>query len=122
MCYDFPTGLVLIYIGGLLLGIGFAWTTTTIVRYVVNVWSRENKGTIMGLILCFNGVGGAIAVNMLTPIIESNVNGYKTAYFIIAGIVLIIFLLMLFLFRDKPKNATEEQTQTQSKKVVEEIG
>ena len=37
LCYAFPTGLVLIYIGGLLLGIGFAWTTTTIVGYVVNV-------------------------------------------------------------------------------------
>ena len=45
------------YIAGTLLGIGFSWTTTTMVGCVVNRWCKENKGTIMGAILAANGLG-----------------------------------------------------------------
>ncbi|MBR2871463.1 MAG: MFS transporter [Clostridia bacterium] len=103
ICYAMATNLVLIYIGGILLGVGFGWTTTTMVGYVVNVWSKENKGTIMGVILCANGVGGAVAVQILTPVINASATGYKTSYFIVATIVAVIALLMIVFFKNRPK-------------------
>ena len=109
LCYAFATNLLLIYIGGTLLGIGFSWTSTTIVGYVVNVWSKKNKGTIMGLILCSNGIGGAIAVNILNPIISASLDGYKTAYLIVASVVALIFILMLFFFKNRPSIVEEEE-------------
>ena len=52
--YATATNIILFYLGGTLLGIGFSWTSTTMVGYVVNIWCKENKGTIMGAILASN--------------------------------------------------------------------
>lgn len=94
--------LVLLYIGGILLGIGFAWVGTTMVGYVINMWCKKNKGTIMGTVLASNGVGGAIAVQIIEPIIRSAETGYRKAYLFIAMLMLTFLFLYLFLFRDKP--------------------
>lgn len=118
ICYALATNLVLIYVGGILLGVGFGWTTTTMVGYVVNVWSRENKGTIMGVILCANGVGGAIAVQILTPVINASTTGYKTSYFIVATIVALIALLMIIFFKNRPKKVEENYKPVQIKKRI----
>ena len=62
LCYALATNVLLLYLGGILLGIGLSWTTTTMVGYVINIWSKNNKGTIMGAVLAANGVGGEILV------------------------------------------------------------
>ena len=118
ICYAIATNLVLIYIGGVLLGVGFGWTTTTMVGYVVNVWSKENKGTIMGVILCANGVGGAIAVQILSPVINASATGYKTSYFIVAAIVATIALLMIIFFKNNPKGSKEIDKSIQINKRI----
>jgi len=43
LLYSFANGLILIYVAGTLLGIGFSFTTTTMVGYVVGIWCSENK-------------------------------------------------------------------------------
>ena len=67
LCYALATNVLLLYLGGILLGIGLSWTTTTMVGYVINIWSKNNKGTIMGAVLAANGVGGALALVTPTP-------------------------------------------------------
>ena len=116
LCYATAENLILIYVGGALLGIGFSWTTTTIVGHVVNVWCKENKGTIMGAILASNGLGGAIAIQVVGSIIDPEMTGsYRKAYFLIALIMAVMALILLLLFRDKPKNA-DASTLTVSEK------
>ena len=112
LCYALATNVVLLYLGGILLGIGLSWTTTTMVGYVINIWSKENKGTIMGAVLAANGVGGAVAIQIVSPIIESkgDTPGYKLAYFVIAAILFCVGTLIVTLFRNKPKNASESLT------------
>lgn len=112
--YAVAANIFLFYLGGILLGVGFSWTTTTMVGYVVNVWCRENKGTIMGAILASNGIGGAIAMQIVTPIIEGESAGYKTAYFLISIILAVLFVLLLLFFKDK--KAIAEQNGEESKK------
>ncbi|MBR5139880.1 MAG: MFS transporter [Clostridia bacterium] len=107
LSYALAEHVLVLYLGGILLGIGLSWTTTTMVGYVVNIWSKENKGTIMGAVLAANGVGGALAVQIVSPIIESNgrILGYKLAYFVIAIILLSVGTIVVSVYRDRPKNA-----------------
>lgn len=107
--YACAANVFMLYLGGCLLGIGLSWTTTTMVGSVVNRWCFEKKGTIMGAILAANGLGGALATQVVSPIIESGAEGYRKAYFVVALILVCVGLVVTVLFRDKPKNATVAQ-------------
>lgn len=101
LCHAFAKSLVLIYVGGLLLGLGLSWAGTAIVGYIVNQWFKENKGTIMGIILASNGLGSTIATYTIKPVIELSATSYKQAYLLIGLTILIVALLFLFLYREK---------------------
>lgn len=103
------------YLAGMFLGLGLAWTTTTIIGYVVNKWCKKNRGTILGAILATNGLGGALATQIVSPIIVSAPDGYKKAYFLIAIIVAIIGVLAVIFLKDKKKD-DEEQAESSPKK------
>ena len=70
LVYSFATELWQFYIGGALLGVGLSWCTTTMVGYVVGKWFKENKGTVMGVILASNGLGATLAIQIVGPIID----------------------------------------------------
>lgn len=92
------------YIGGIFLGIGLSWTTTTMVGAVVNKWCKKNKGTIMGIALASNGIGAAIAIQILTPIIYESGNpfGYRASYRLVAVILLVVAVIMMVFFKNAP--------------------
>ncbi len=96
------------YAGGVLLGLGIAWTTTTMVGYVVNLWCRERKGTIMGAVLACSGVGAVIGTQLLSPIInrEGDVFAYRSAYRLAAVILLAAGIVVVALYRDHPAGET----------------
>jgi len=110
LVYSVATNFLVFCIGGCFLGIGLAWTTTTMVGCVVNKWCKESKGTIMGAILAANGFGGALATQIISPVIyqEGNTNGYKSAYFLIAMIILVVGIFIQLFFRENPKNSSSE--------------
>ena len=110
MVYSFATNTVVFCIGGALLGLGLSFTTTTMVGAVVTRWCKKNKGTIMGLALASNGIGGAIAIQILGPIISSGVFAYKNAYRLVAVILAAMLVLIILFFRSYPKTS-EENTQ-----------
>jgi MFS family permease len=95
----------LFYVSEILSGVGFSLSGTGMVGCVVTRWSPENKGTIMGAILCANGIGGAVAAQIVTPMInnEENIFGYQDAYKLVAVLLVVTMLVFLLLFREKPK-------------------
>ena len=99
--------LWLFYVGGVLLGIGLSWTGTSMMSIVVNRWCKSNKGTITGAILAANGLGGAIAVQIISPIIfeEGNPFGYRNSYRIVAIILAVMLALIVVFFKEAPKGA-----------------
>lgn len=103
VCYATATNILLFYLGGALLGIGFSWTGTTMVGCVIGKWCRENRGTIMGAVLAANGVGGAIAIQVLSPIIEAGGRQYRNAYFISGIAVLVVGVIILLFMREAPR-------------------
>ena len=104
LIYSQSTNVIGFYIGGIFLGIGLSWTTTTMVGSVVNRWCAKNKGTIMGIVLSSNGIGATIAIQILTPIIYENGNpfGYRTSYRLIAVILLVVAVIMMIFFKNRP--------------------
>ncbi len=104
------------YVGGGLLGLGIAWTTTTMVGYVVNLWCRARKGTIMGAVLASSGVGAVIGTQLLSPVInrEGELLAYRDAYRLAAVILLVVGVAVVALFRDRPTG--EEMADATKKK------
>lgn len=118
------TELWMFYIGGILLGVGFSWTGTTMVSVVINRWCHKNKGAITGAVLAANGLGGAVAAQIVSPIIfqEGNPFGFRDSYTLVAIILAVVFALVLILFREKPKGATIEALPLQKKRKVRGTG
>jgi MFS family permease len=116
LCYALANSLLTFYLGGILLGIGFSWTGTTMIGCVINKWCKENRGTIMGAVLAANGIGGAIAIQILSPIIEAGGESYRNAYMISGFAVLAVGLLILIFMREAPKGCADEKTVHKKKK------
>jgi MFS family permease len=89
------------------------------VGYVVDIWYSENKGTIMGIILASNGIGGAIAIQIVGLFIDPSVTGsYRTAYTVIAAVLAVTALVLLLFFRNEPSvksESAEELPKSKSK-------
>ncbi|MBR7110579.1 MAG: MFS transporter [Clostridia bacterium] len=117
MCsYALATNVWLIYLGGILLGTGIAWTGTTLVGFIVAKWFKQNRGTIMGIILCANACGSAIAnLIIVKPLVYGSPEGYKDAYYIIAICVAVIAVFMMLFYRE-PKEGEGEQGEVKGKK------
>ena len=116
---SFAEHLFVFYIGGILLGVGLSWTGTTMMSTVVNVWCKKNKGAVTGAILAANGLGGAVAVQILSPIIfeEGNPFGYRNSYRIVALVLTVVLALILVFFRERPKGAEKVLVGKRTKKV-----
>lgn len=104
VCYAVGTNIWIFCLGSGLLGVGIAWTTTTMVGSIINKWCTRNKGTIMGIVLSANGLGGAVAAQIITPIIyeEGNPFGYRNAYWLVVGILLVVGLLAVVFYKENP--------------------
>lgn len=101
--------IYLFYLGGVLLGLGLAWTTTTMVGSIVHRWCPAHAGKIMGLILAANGVGAAVATQIVTPIIYApgDAFGYRNAYKLVALILAVSAGIVLALYREPPEKIPE---------------
>lgn len=105
------------YLGAVFLGVGLSWTTTAMMSAVVNVWCKKNKGTITGIILSANGLGGAIAVQIISPIIFRPSDhplgydpfGYRDSYRLVALILSVVLLLVIIFFKERPKGVDKSE-------------
>ena len=98
------TGIFTLYFGSALMGVGFSWTCTTMVGYVVEKWFTSKKGTIMGIILASNGLIGALSIQFLSPMIYGENEAWRTSFWVCAAIMLFLSLLVLVFLRTEPKD------------------
>ncbi|MBQ8339129.1 MAG: MFS transporter [Clostridia bacterium] len=115
LTYSLADNVVGFCLGGALLGLGLSFTTTTMVGAVVNTWCQKSKGTIMGLALACNGIGGAVSIQILTPIIAKGVYGYRNAYRLVAVCLVVVFVLILLFFRNQPEKKPVSPETVQKK-------
>jgi len=72
----------------------------------------------MGAILAANGLGGALAAQIVYPIIyeEGNAFGYRNAYRLVAVILLATMLIVAVFMREQPKGEEKTATAVSKKK------
>ena len=118
LIYAYATNIFIFYIGGVLLGFGMGFTTTAMVSVLIKRWFTSNVGTILGVVTAANGLGGALAAQIVTPIIyeEGNPFGYRNAYTFVAVVVVITGILVVSLVREKPKGVDVSLTVNNKKK------
>ncbi len=102
LIYATATNVAVFYLGGTFLGIGLSWCTTTMVSYLVGRWYPEKRGTVTGFALCANGLGGALAAQIVTPIIyeQGNPFGYRNAYYLVAILLAVTGVIATCLVRE----------------------
>ena len=98
------------FIASIFFGMGLAWTTTTIVGLLVEKWFTNGKGTIMGIILSANGIGGATAEQIISrilyglradlPVSEAR---WRLGYWVTAIILLAVAVLAVAFIRNTPE-------------------
>ena len=113
LSYCVAKDIVLLCVGGMLLGLGLAWTTTTMVGCVINRWCKKNKGKIMGVILSANGVGASLATVVITYILNSGTDPfmYRKAYIVTTIILAVMAALIILFYREAPKDDAETKKE-----------
>lgn len=98
--YAVAEHLVVFYIAGMLLGAGLSFVGSTMASYVVKRRCTKYVGTIQGLVMAANGLGGSVAVQFVSPMIESAPLGYRKAYWGVAIIIAAVAVLVAILFKE----------------------
>ena len=106
----FANGVLLLYVGGALVGFGCVFLTYLISGTLLPRWFSRNLGTMIAFVMSGLGVGGIV----FNPVISALVNaggmfgfaeGWRSAYVILGGIVLIVCLpVAIFVLRDYPSD------------------
>ncbi len=111
LIFSLSNTIYLFYLGGAFLGIGVGLSSTTMVGYIVGLSCNKNRGTIMGLILASNGLGNAIATQVVSPLINASTFGYRNAYQVMACVFIAMFILLLIFYREphKPEGYTHKK-------------
>lgn len=115
--YSVGTNVFVFYLGGIFLGAGLSWTTTTMVGAIIGKWFKENRGTVMGAVLAANGLGAAVSIQIVSPIIyqQGTQFGYRDAYRLTAAILLMVGVLVFAVLKKGNPNQTEETAETKKK-------
>ncbi|MBQ9973783.1 MAG: MFS transporter [Oscillospiraceae bacterium] len=109
-CYAVANNIYVFYIGGCLLGIGMGLTTSTMITSIIRAWCKgPHTGKILGLVLGANGIGGATATMILSPIIASSTFGYRTAYLVIIPLLVIVGMLAVIFLDDPAEGGVKVQ-------------
>lgn len=105
LLYAFATDIVTFCIGGALLGIGLAFTTTTMASSVIRRWFVNDIGKYTGIVFAANGIGATVASLIATPLINEPGNpfGYRNSYLVVVAILLVSGASIVALLKDPTK-------------------
>lgn len=106
----FANGVLLLYVGGALVGFGCVFLTYLISGTLLPRWFNRNLGTMIALVMSGLGIGGIVFNPVISALVNSGgmfgfAEGWRSAYVVLGGIVLIICLpVAVFVLRDYPSD------------------
>ena len=108
--YSVASHIAMFYLGGVLLGAGLSFTTGTMTSSIIRRWFKKDIGKYTGIVYAANGIGGALAAQIVSPMIHdaNNLFGYRNAYRLIAVILVIVGAALVIALREQPKNQLAE--------------
>ena len=101
LIYSYAPIIYIFWIGSVLFGFGASLVTTNMIGSIMNSWGDKNKGTMTGLALSASGIGGAVATQFVSPIIENPDLGYRKAYLFCGIVILITGIIIVLFYRNK---------------------
>lgn len=105
------TGVIHIYLSAALLGLGVVFTGGTMAGTIVRRWFHKDIGRYTGIVMSANGIGGALAAQIISPIINNGETfGYRKAYLLSAILTAAISVVILVFLRERPTDVSESQT------------
>lgn len=87
---------------GLIVGGGTGLTALVLGATVANVWFVERRGVVVGLMTASSASGQLIFLPIFAQIDE--ILGWKSAVFVVAGVLLSLIPLILLLMRNRPSD------------------
>ena len=92
-------------LAGALFGIGLSFTTTTMTGSIIRRWFTKDVGKYTGIAFAANGVGAAIATQLISPLINAQGDpfGYRNAYYLIIGVTAVTGILTVLILRERPE-------------------
>lgn len=113
----FATNVIHVYIGCVLWGIGIVLSGGTMASTIVRRWFHQDVGRYTGIVMSANGIGGAVAAQIISPLINNGeVFGYRKAYFLSAVISLAVAIIVVLFLKEQPKNGPVMQVGSGKKK------
>lgn len=105
-----------IYIGSVLWGAGIVLSGGTMAGMIVRRWFRQDVGRYTGIVMSANGLGGAVAAQIISPLINNgDVFGYRKAYLLSAVISLAVSIVILLFLRERPADGAVTGSTTGKK-------
>ncbi len=112
----FATHFIHLYIGAAFWGFGIVFCGGTMAGTIVRRWFHQNVGRYTGIVMSANGIGGAIAAQIITPLINNGeVFGYRKAYLLSAAVSLGISVVVFLFLKEHPQDGPAIQTDTGKK-------
>lgn len=101
----FATNVWHIYLAGALHGFGIVYVGSTMAGTIVRRWFKADIGKYTGIVMSANGIGGAIAAQIISPIINNGETfGYRKAYILSSIIALAISVVILIFIKGSPSD------------------
>ena len=98
--------LSMMVVGRVLMGIGMACNLMGTLKLITLWFGPLRFGTLSALVLSFGTLGNILATTPLVVIVSKI--GWRTTFFGLAGLNLIIVLLFYFIVRDRPPDAEHD--------------
>ena len=106
----FSQNALLLYVGGVMIGLGCVFLTYLIAGTLLPHWFSQNLGTAIAVAMAGLGLGGIIFNPVISALVNGNgllgfAEGWRSAYVILGGFVTIVCLpLAIFVIRDNPSD------------------
>ena len=106
-----------LYIGNVLWGVGLVLVGGTMASAVVRRWFHTDVGRYTGIVMSANGIGGAIAAQIISPLINNGETfGYRKAYWLSAIVAVVISVFVMIFLREHPADGPVIQQTGKKKK------
>ncbi|MDR2107854.1 MAG: MFS transporter [Coriobacteriales bacterium] len=106
------------YVSGVVFGLAGSFIFVVPAPILIINWFKKRTGVVLGIVMMFSGIGGAVLAPVFTYLIE--LLGWRNSYFLAAVIIALLVLpWTLFVFRFRPSDMglrpygwTEQDEQT----------
>lgn len=124
LLYAFAKDIVTFCIGGALLGVGLAFTTTTMASSIIRRWFVTDIGKYTGIVFAANGIGATVASLIATPLINEPGNpfGYRNSYLLVVAVLVVSGAAVVALLKNPPEQPAIPTTAKVKKQADVYIG